>query len=178
MFLSLIENRRSYRKFKPLKIEPEKIEKLIEAALRSPSSRGINPWQFIVIDEPNLLEKLSVAKPHGASFLKDAPLGIVVCADQTLTDVWIEDTSIASIFIQLAAESLDLGSCWIQIRNRPYASGKSADQYVKEVLNIPDNIMIESFIAIGYPDEIKKGHPKASLNVGKVFYNNYGTLKS
>jgi nitroreductase len=109
MFSSLIQKRRSIRKFREKPVENEKIEILIEAALRSPSSRGHNPWEFIVVTEPGLLEKLSSAKMHGSEFLKNAPLGIVVCADEDKCDVWVEDCSIASTFIFLASESLGLG---------------------------------------------------------------------
>lgn len=174
MFFKLIEQRRSIRKFKNQPIEPEKIQQLIEAALRSPSSRSFNPWRFIVVDQKELLEKLAAAKPHGASFLKDAPLGIVVCADTSASDVWVEDASIASIFIHLAAQALELGSCWIQIRKRDHDPSKSSDVYIKEILNIPDPIMVESILAIGYPDEVKKGHPRETLDQGKVFFNGFG----
>ena len=173
MFFKLIEKRRSKRKYKPKKIEPEKIDKLIEAALRSPSSRSFNPWRFIVIDNKNLLLKLSNSKPHGSSFLKEAALGIVVCGDTEKSDTWIEDTSIASTFIQLAAESLDLSSCWIQIRLREHNSTQSANKYIKNLLEIPDNIDVESIIALGYPDEKKQGHSKESLQTEKVFFNKY-----
>ena len=81
MFLSLVQKRRSIRRYEDKPVEPEKIDRLIEVALRAPSSRGFNPWEFVVVTDPILLEKLSKAKPHGASFLKDASLGIVVCAD-------------------------------------------------------------------------------------------------
>ncbi|MCD4722496.1 MAG: nitroreductase family protein [Desulfobacula sp.] len=173
MFIDLIEDRRSIRKFKNKPVEKEKINSLIEAALRSPSSRGINPWRFIIIEDTDILEKLSKAKPHGAAFLKGAPLGIVVCGDISESDVWIEDASIASIFIHLAAHDIGLGSCWIQIRKREYNPAKTSDTYVKELLKIPDNIMIESIIAIGYPDEVKKNHTRDALQFHKVSFNTY-----
>ena len=173
MFFKLIEQRRSKRKFQKKKIERKKIDKLIEAALRSPSSRGLNPWRFIIIDDKNSLLELSKSKPHGSSFLKDAALGIVVCGDSVKSDTWIEDTSIASIFIQLAAESLNLSSCWIQIRMREYNKAQSANKYIKNLLKIPDDINVESIIALGYPNEIKEGHPKESLPTEKIFYNKY-----
>ncbi|MBF0303578.1 MAG: nitroreductase family protein [Desulfamplus sp.] len=173
MLFSLIEKRRSIRKFKSMPIEKQKIDKLIEAALRSPSSRGFNPWRFIVVDRPELLESLSKAKPHGSSFLKDAPIGFVVCADENKTDVWVEDSSIATIFIQLAAQALGLGSCWIQIRNREHDQNMSAESYIKNLLGIPDNFKVESMIAIGYPDEDKKSHSKESLEMEKVFWNGF-----
>lgn len=172
-FLDLISNRRSIRKFKPQPVEKEMIDTLIEAALRSPSSRDINPLSFIIIEDRAILEKLSGAKSHGANFLKNAPLGIVVCGDTSQSDVWVEDASIASVFIHLAAHDIGLGSCWIQIRKREHNSSKSADVYVKELLHIPDNMMVESIIAIGYPDRAKKGHKKNSLQFHKVSFNTY-----
>ncbi len=173
MFLDLISSRRSIRKFRPRPVEKEKIDILIEAALRSLSSRGFNPWRFIIIEDRIILEALSKAKPHGASFLKDAPLGIVVCGDPTKSDVWVEDASIASVFIHLAAHDVGLGSCWIQIRKREHTASKTADVYVKELLHIPDNIMVESIIAIGYPDEVKNGHKKDTLQFHKISFNAY-----
>jgi len=130
MFLSLIEKRRSIRKYQDKPIEEEKIQLLMEAALRAPSSMGNNPWEFIFVTERKVLEKLSAAKPHGAAFLKNAALGVVVCADPNKSTVWIEDCSIASIFLQLAAESAGLGSCWIQIRERMYDDNLASEAYI------------------------------------------------
>ncbi len=171
MFFELIEKRRSIRKFKARDIEKEKIEKLVETALRAPSSRGINPWIFIVVDDRQLLNKLAKAKRHGSSFLKNAPLGIVVCADSDKSDTWVEDASIASIFLQLAAETLDLGSCWIQIRKREHDGSLSAESYIQNLLKIPGNIKVESVIAMGYPDEFKPPHSVESLQIEKIFHN-------
>jgi len=175
MFLPLIQNRRSIRKYQNTGVEEEKIDLLVEAALRAPSSMGKNSWEFVVINEPAMLEKLSKAKPHGATFLKNAALGIVVAADSQKTDVWIEDASIASIFIHVAAASLGLGSCWIQIRERKHDDTQSAEAYIADVLNLPSHIKVESIIAIGYPDESKSPHPKEGLPYDKVSYNTYGS---
>ena len=174
MFSSLIQKRRSIRRFREKPVENEKIEILIEAALRSPSSRGYNPWEFIVVTEPDLLEKLSSAKMHGSQFLKNAPLGIVVCADEDKCDVWVEDCSIASTFIFLASESLGLGSCWIQIRERMHSDTLTSEAYVSDVLNIPPKLKVESMIAVGYPAETKPPHKKEELQYEKVFLNQYG----
>ncbi len=174
MFLSLIQKRRSIRKYLEKPVEAGKIDALIEATLRSPSSRGFNPWEFVVVTDKTLLEKLSKAKPHGASFLKNAPLGIVVCADPEKCDVWVEDASIASIFIHLAAESMGLGSCWIQIRKRMHDQTTTAQAYISSILNIPKNLAVESIVAIGYPDEKKPPHRKEDLQYRKVHYDFYG----
>ena len=173
-FYSLIENRRSIRQYKTGEIEPEKMEKLAEAALRAPSSRGLNHWEFIFVDDQSLLQKISKAKPHGASFLKHAALGIVVCANADKTDVWIEDASIASIYIHLAAVSLGLGSCWIQIRERMHDQNKTAEDYIAGVLGIPSGLRVESILAIGYPDEEKSPHLKQELQFQKIHRNRYG----
>jgi len=174
MFLPLIEKRRSIRRFKQRLVEKEKLDVLIEAALRSPSSRGFNPWQFVVVTEKGILERLSKAKKHGSAFLKGAPLGIVVCADPDVSDVWVEDASIATIFIQLAAESIGLSSCWIQIRKREHSEKESAEEYVRSVLDIPGRFCVGSIIALGYPDEQKSSHKKESLQTEKIHKNTFG----
>lgn len=174
MFFEQIQTRRSIRKFTVRPVEKQKIDRLIEAALRAPSSRDFKPCRFIVVDRPDLLEKLAAAKPHGASFLKNAPLGIVVCGDRSASDVWVEDTAIAATFVHLAAHDLGLGSCWIQIRKRDHSLEKTADAYVKALLDLPDNMAVTAIMAVGYPDESKPGHLKQSLSYDKVFFNRFG----
>ena len=173
MFRSQIRQRRSIRKYTDKIIEPEKMDQIIEAILRSPSSKRHNPWQFIVVTEPELLERLSKSKPHGSSFLANAPLAIVVCGDPSVTDTWIEDTTIASIFGQLTAESLGLGSCWIQIRDRRHNSQLLSEAYIADLLNIPADLKAESIIVIGYPDEQKPLKPLSDLQFDKVKLNSY-----
>ncbi len=176
MFLSLIQKRRSIRRYLPWPVEKEKINVLIEAALRAPSSRGFNPWEFIFVTRRDLLKTLSVTKEHGSSFLRNATLGIVVCADAVKSDVWVEDASIASIFIQLAAESIGLGSCWIQIRERMHDNEKTAQEYISEILNIPPGLKVESIIAVGHPERRKPPHAKEDLQYDKIHLNSYGNL--
>jgi nitroreductase len=174
MLIDLLRNRRSIRRYENRPVEKEKVDQLVEAVLRAPSSRGFNPWQFVVVTDPEMLEKLSRAKPHGASFLKNAPLAVVVCADPSVSDVWVEDASIASITCHLAAADLGLGSCWIQIRKRSQESGKAAGLYIAGLLGLPENLEVESIVAIGYPAEVKKGHPADELQYEKVSYERFG----
>jgi nitroreductase len=166
--LDILRKRRSIRRYRDKEIEPEKIELLKEAALRAPSSRGIKPWQFVFVTDTALLEKLSKAKEQGSSFLKGARLGVVVCANEDESDVWIEDCSIASIILQLTALSLDLGSCWIQIRNRMNSDVLSSEDYVKRLLHLPENMRVESIISLGYPNEEKMPVPKEELDYQKI----------
>ncbi|MFO7599820.1 MAG: nitroreductase family protein [Candidatus Desulfacyla sp.] len=174
MFLSLIRKRRSIRRYTQEPVEAEKLELLVEAALRSPSSMGNTPWEFVIVTHPEILERLSAAKPHGATFLKNAPLGIIVCADPGKSSVWIEDASIAAIFIHLAADSLGLGSCWIQIRDRMHSEEMSAEAYISEILNIPRHLKVEAVVAIGYPAEKMAPHIRETLPYEKVFDGSYG----
>lgn len=174
MFFDLIKNRRSIRKYKSKPVEQEKIDLLIEAALRAPSSRSINPWEFVVVTDRKILVDLAHAKPYGAIFMKDAAVGIVICADPHKCDVWIEDAAIASIFIHLAAASLGLGSCWIQIRKRDHDQNLTAHEYIAKKLNLPPNLVVEAMVSIGYPDETKNAHPKESLLYEKISYDQYG----
>jgi len=174
MFHSLIRTRRSIRRYENKPIEAEKIDLLLEATLRPPSSNNRKPWEFVVVTDKELLGQLSNAKPKGAGFLKDAALGIVVCADPGKCDVWVEDASIAATFIHLAAASLGLGSCWIQIRKREHADGRQARERVAELLGLPDALEVEAIIAVGYPAEEKAPHPQEALPFEKISYNCYG----
>lgn len=174
MFAELIRRRRSMRHFQDRPVEKSKIDALVEAALRAPSSRGFNPWEFIIVDDRQQLAALATAKPHGASFLAGAALGIVICADPQRCDVWVEDCSIATIFIQLMAESLGLGSCWIQIRKRAHLTGSPAGEHIASLLQIPPHLEVEAMLAIGYPARPKTPHPTASLQFEKVHQARYG----
>lgn len=170
MLLDLLKKRRSIRQYTEQPVEKEKIDLLVEALLRSPSSRGLNPWEFVVVTDRLLIDDLAKAKAHGSSFMKSGPLAIVVCGDPARGDVWIEDCSIAALILHLAATDLGLGSCWIQIRQRDHDGKISAEEYVKKLLGLKENLMIEAIIAIGYPKEEKSGHLLSSLPFDKVRY--------
>jgi len=173
-FSDLIANRRSMRKYTDEEISQEDVVTLMKAALMSPSSKRTNPWQFIVVDDKETLQKLSHCKEHGAAFLADAALAVVVTADPLTSDVWIEDASVASIMIQLQAEDLGLGSCWVQVRERFNASGASAGEYVHEVLDIPLQLQVLSIIAIGHKGMERKPFNEEHLQWEKIHINKYG----
>lgn len=171
--IELLRQRRSIRKYTGKPVDPHLTNLLVEALLRAPSSRNINPWEFIIVDDRQLLAELATAKQHGSAFLEAASLAIVVCADSTKTDVWVEDCSIAAILAQMTAQSLGLGSCWIQIRNRLQAGGKSSEAFIRELLGLPDHIMVECIISLGCPGETRRGLAAGSLQYDKVRHNNY-----
>lgn len=166
--LEMLRRRRSIRRFAAKPVPAEKVEALLEAALRAPSSRGLRPWEFVVVTEPATLRTLATAKQHGAEFLAGAPLAMVVAADPRRCDVWVEDCAIAALCLQLAAVSLGLESCWAQIRLRRHADGRDAEAHVRELLDLPDHFAVDCIIGIGYPAEQKAGHPRTTLPFGKV----------
>lgn len=166
--LELLKKRRSIRKYQKQPIARPEVEQLIKAALLSPSSRNLKPCEFVLVSDPEMLQKLSLSKTNGSKFLQDAALGIVVLADSNKSDVWIEDASIASLILHLTAESLQLGSCWIQIRNRFHNDNQTAEQYIRTLLGIPDSYNVETIIAIGYPAERKSPTNESALNFSKV----------
>jgi nitroreductase len=172
--IDLLRKRRSIRSYTGDPVDPASVGLLQEALLRAPSSRNNRPWEFIFVDEPLLLARLSLAKKAGSAFLAHARLGIVVCADESKSDVWVEDCAIAAILAQMTAESLGLGSCWIQIRERLHDESGSAEAYIRELLDIPERIGVASIIAIGHPAEKRDPLPTAELDYGKIRHNRYG----
>lgn len=174
MFIDLLRKRRSIRTFQDKPVEQEKIDLLIEAMLCSPSSRGLNPWEFVVVQNRETIEAMSRTKQHGSAFMKGASLAIVVCADPERSDVWVEDCSIASILLHLQATDLGLGSCWVQIRKREHDEKRSADAYVSDLLDLKEGMVVEAIIAIGYLLQEAPEHPASSLLTDKVSYERYG----
>ena len=158
-FSELLKVRRSMRKFTDEELTQEEVVTLMKAALMSPTSKRTNAWQFIMVDDKELLEKLSHCKAQASQFIADAPLTIVVTADPLVSDVWIEDASIASIIIQLQAEDMGLGSCWVQVR---------------EVLDIPLQLQVLSVVAIGHKGMERKPFSEEHLQWEKVHINKYG----
>ncbi len=171
--LDILRRRRSIRRFAERVIEPEKVEALREAVLRAPSSRGLNPWEFVFVDDPELLQALARAKKHGSAFLAEAKLAVVVAADPQRCDVWIEDCAIAATVLQLAAVSLGLDSCWAQIRKRNHDERTGAADYVKRLLGLPGDYEVLCVIGIGYAAEQKEGHPRDGLAWEKLHDNRY-----
>lgn len=172
-FFDLLKTRRSIRKYQPEAVEKEKILKIVQAALMSPASKRSNSWEFIVVEDKNTLEQLSVSRPHGSQMLKEAVLGIVVVADTTKSDVWFEDASIASIIIQLQAQDLGLGSCWVQIYNRRKDDHTTSGEYIKSLLDIPEKYDVLNIVSIGYPAEDKKPFDEKQLAIEKIHYEKF-----
>jgi nitroreductase len=157
-------------------ISPEWVEKLMQAALLSPASKSSNPWEFVLVDDRDMLQALSLSKKAGSKLLDNCSLAVVVLADPEKSDVWVEDTSIASIYLQLQAEDLGLGSCWIQIRCRQTAQGEDSETYVKRHLDIPENYRVESIIAIGVKETSKEPYDLDDLQWEKIHVGKFKVI--
>jgi nitroreductase len=148
-----IKGRRSIRAFKNADVSPEIVERLIDAARWAPSAGNIQPWEFIIVRDSETKRKLAEAA-LGQSFIEEAPVVIVVCADEERsargygargrTLYCIQDTAAAIQNIHLAAYSLGLGTCWV---------GAFREEEARKVLNIPEGVRPVAIIPVGYPAE-------------------------
>ena len=172
-FQSLIIKRRSIRHFTDEPVDENDVKAILEAGLLSPTSKSSRAWQFIVVDDPDTLTRLSQCKERAAEPIGRAPLAIVVAIDPTATEPWIEDASIAAAYMQLQASDLGLGSCWIEVRDRYGADGTPAEEYVQELLGMPDTLPVVCILAIGHPAEERKPQAVDKLKWEQVFINKW-----
>lgn len=172
-FSALIKQRRSTRKFTEEPLTPEQVEMILKAGLMSPSSKSKNPWEFIVIEDKDMLRLLAGSKEHGSGFLEGCVLAVVVLANTMESDVWIEDASVASIYMQLQAEDLGLGSCWCQIRNRVTAEEADSNELIRRLLNIPYQLDVLSIIGFGNKAQERKPFDEERLQWEKIHIGKY-----
>ena len=151
-FESLIIARRSTRKFTERQLPADCVQKILQAALLAPTSKNGKSYEFVAAEDKNILERLSECKDSGCSFLEGCTLAVVVLGNKTMTDVWVEDATIAAAYMQLQAEDLDIGSCWCHVRNR-YKGKTSSEEYVRDLLEIPDHFGVLCIIGFGYKNQ-------------------------
>ncbi len=166
--LNYILDRRSIRRFTGEKISRSEIRALLCAAMYAPSAVNRQPWHFVVIDEPALLEKIMEIHPH-ARMLQTASHAVVVCGDEHLQHddgYWVVDCGAATQNLLLAAHTLGLGACWVGLH--PREERKAA---FSRFLQLPSHVLPFALVALGYPEEHKprpeRFHPE------KVKYNGW-----
>ncbi|MBD5265368.1 MAG: NAD(P)H nitroreductase [Bacteroides sp.] len=155
-FHQLLIERRSIRRYTSEKIDPESVKLILEAGLLAPTSKSSRAWQFVVVEDEDMLTRLSQCKAMGAGPIGKCPLAVVVAVDATATEPWIEDASVAATMMMLQASALGLGSCWIQIRDRFTADGTPSNEYVQEALGIPETCPLVCIMTFGHKDEERK----------------------
>ena len=164
----VILTRRSIRKYKPLKIEREKILQILNAAMYAPSAVNKQPWHFIVVDDRDVM--LKIMEIHRSSkMLETASHAILVCGDEHLqhdAGYWIADCGAATQNILLAARSLALGSCWIGMYPR-----ESRMKAVGELFNLPEHVKPFALVSLGYPDEEKETPER--FKPERIYFNSW-----
>ncbi len=162
-FQDLLIQRRSIRKYTEDLLQPEETEMILKAALLSPTSKNSHSWQFVVVEDKEMLQKLANCKPHGSNFVANCALAVVVLGNPLVSDVWIEDASIASFAMQLQAEDIGVGSCWVQVRERQFDENITAADYVRNALEIPMPYEVLSIIAFGKKEKERKPNDVEAL---------------
>jgi len=167
--LNVIHSRSSIRHFTDQAVSADLVETLLRAAMAAPSSRNVQPWMFYVIQDAEILLRLSEELPS-ARMLSNVTLAIVICGDtqkgnpnEEQVHNWVMDCSAATQNLLLAVESLGLGAVWTGVH--PYADRITA---VRLALNLPDHIIPLNVIPIGYP--AAHAQPKDKWDPEKVKY--------
>lgn len=144
-----MQKRRSIRAYADKPISEDVFEKIIDAARFAPTARNVQPWEFIIVTDPDLLQKLAGIADYGKFIAQAAACIAVYCMD---TKYYLEDGCAATQNILLAATALGVGSCWVAGDKKPYCAEISA------LLGVPPSYKLVSLISLGYPkskDELK-----------------------
>ncbi|MBP2691827.1 MAG: nitroreductase family protein [Muribaculaceae bacterium] len=152
----LMLQRHSIRRYKDQPVSADDVKTILEAALLAPSSKSARPWQFVVVEDKDMLTRLADCKQFGTKPVSTAAFAVVVTVDPAKSDVYVEDATVAAIFMHLQAADLGLGSCWIQVRGRFAADGESSETVVRELLDIPEEMAVECIVTFGYIDEQRR----------------------
>ena len=148
MFIDLARSRKTCRTFKEEPLTEEEMGLIMEAGRLAPSSRKLDDVRLVPVRDVSLIRRLARCKPSSTTPLETATFAVIVAADPRVCDVWIEDASIATIMIQLEAEDLGLGSCWVQVRLRDSDSG-TAEEFVIREAGLDPEWKVLSIVAIG-----------------------------
>jgi len=159
-----IKGRRSIRAFTSEPVSDEEVMRLIDAARRAPSAGNIQPWEFVVVRDAKIKRGLSVAALD-QTFIEEAPVVIVVCADQMQSGLGygsrgvhlycLQDTAAAIQNMLLAAHALGLATCWV---------GAFQEEEAREVLNIPSGVRPVAIVPVGHPAEKPMARSRRHLN--------------
>jgi nitroreductase len=154
----LIARRRSIRRYVDKPVEREKILACLEAARLAPSADNVQPWRFLVIDDPEIKRKFSREVFSGiyspTKFAAKAPVLILILARLDIianrigkqvqgVNFYLIDIGIAGEHIVLQAEEMGLGTCWIAWFNLRKA---------RKIMGIPKKYKIVSLLSMGYYD--------------------------
>ena len=172
--IDLLLHRRTVRQYTDERVTREQLERIAQAGLLSPTGRNKRDWEFVVVEDRATLDALATSRAGGAAkMLSGAAAAIAVFGDPAATDVWYEDCSIAMSNMHLMADSLGLGSCWIQGRLRVAEDGRSTDEFVRELLGVPEGLSLEAMLSIGVPAKRPAAHTLNDIDTSKVHWGRF-----
>ena len=166
--MEAILTRRSVRRYEDKPVPEELIEKLLAAGMAAPTARDAREWQFVVIDDREMLAKIGEINPN-AKMARNAPMAILVCGDLSLEKCegyWVVDCAAMVENILLAAHALGLGAVWTGVYPRP-----ERVEGLKQLAGLPDNVVAHSLIVVGYPAE--QPAPRNLYNAERVRRNRW-----
>lgn len=171
--MKVIKTRASVRQFADKPIEVEKVSHmLLDAAMAAPTAMNKQPWEFIVISDPEIMKRMG-KEFKNASALSTAQLAIIVCGNMKEAiegesrEFWVQDCSAATENLLLMAHSMGLGAVWCGI----YPS-KERTELLQKFLNLPENIIPMNIIPIGVPADVVA--PKEKFKKEKIHWNKFG----
>jgi len=163
--LDTIKKRRSIRQYTDQAVTDNQIRQLLEAAMAAPSGSNIQPWEFVVVKDPDV--KRQLAQTHTwSSMAADAAVVFVVCGNERASHHWVEDASVATENLLLAVTALGLGAVWVGIH--PDADREA---HVRRILDIPEGIRVLCLVPVGHPAESKP--PRTQYQESKVHYEKW-----
>lgn len=162
--MNVIYERRSIRRYIEKEIDTKIIKEILKSGMNAPSAHNKKPYEFIVVDDKNLLNEMAQIKPE-ASFLRYADKAIVLLSNM-LTDYWQQDLGATTQNMLLTAKEYEIGSCWIGM-----APNEELENKARELLNIPNNLRVFNIISFGYTDTIKDSNN--FYDEERIYYNKY-----
>ena len=168
--LEVMRRRRSVRRYTEEKISDEQLKQIVSAALLAPSGHSKYPCEFIVVKSREVLEKMSHCRKGVAKMLEGAAAAVVVVADKDKSDTFVEDSCVAMMSMQLLAASLGIGNCWIQVRGREAEDDSASEDYLRAILNFPENFACQAILSLGFPAKEPRARELDKLNFDKVSF--------
>jgi len=163
--MNAIFTRTSVRSYEERPVEAEKIEKILQAAMAAPSAMNQQPWEFYVVTNKEVLQKLAEASPYTAMTAK-APAALVLCSrkkDVLVPELIDVDMAIATENVLLAIEAQGLGGVMLGIA--PFADRM---ERVAKAIALPESLSVFTVVPFGYP--AKKNPQQDRYDKQRVHY--------
>lgn len=166
--LEAIRTRRSVRVFTGEPVKREILVELVRAAMQAPSAGNQQAWQFVVVDDRQILKRIPEFHPY-AQMAETAPAAILVCGDLELEQrkgYWVQDCSAATQNLLLAAHDLGLGAVWTGVYPR-----EDRVKGARKLFGLPEHVVPLSLVFVGYPAEHPQ--PEDRFREERVHWNHW-----